>query len=220
MPFFSKKKKYQMGHFYFTNFFMKNDFNKSITLFSCPTLWWYYIISVTSANTVMFACHMSHLTNCRMTKSMHSWICLKFGLVFCIAVISITVLVDLVLVMDKYSISLGTFWLINTQRSWIRRILDGFFLVSFLFVCYFFGLVRWWKKKKLELVKFDRWQLTSFWWTHSVHSAKNLKSGLVWMFKILINFVCNKVRILTHFSWTCWTLRKIKTNSIPKKFFL
>ena len=66
-------------------------------------------ISDQSANTVMFACHMSHLTNCRMTKSMHSWICLKFGLVFCIAVISITVLVDLVLVMDKYSISLGTF---------------------------------------------------------------------------------------------------------------
>ena len=128
---------------------MKNDFTKSITLFSCPTLWWYYIISVTtSANTVMFACHMSHLTNCRMTKSMHSWICLKFGLVFCIAVISITVLVDLVLVMDKYSISLGTFWLINTQRSWIRRILDGFFLVIFLFVCYFFGLVRWWKKER------------------------------------------------------------------------
>ena len=151
MPFFSKNIYiyiYQMGHFYFTNFFMKNDFTKSITLFSCPTLWWYYIISVTSANTVMFACHMSHLTNCRMTKSMHSWICLKFGLVFCIAVISITVLVDLVLVMDKYSISLGTFWLINTQRSWIRRILDGFFLVSFLFVCYFFWVSEMMKKRK------------------------------------------------------------------------
>ena len=63
-----------------------------------------------AANTVMFARHMSRLTNCRMTKSMHSWICLKFGLVFWLfAVISITVLVDLVLVMDKYSISLGTF---------------------------------------------------------------------------------------------------------------
>ena len=119
--------------------FMKNDFTKSITLFSCPTLWWYYIISVTSANTVMFACHMSHLTNCRMTKSMHSWICLKFGLVFCIAVISITVLVDLVLVMDKYSISLGTFWLINTQRSWIRRILDGFFWLVFCLFVIFLG---------------------------------------------------------------------------------
>ena len=158
----------------------------------------------------------SRLTSCRMTKSMHSWICLKFGLVFCIAVISITVLVDLVLVMDKYSISLGTFWLINTQRSWIRRILDGVFF-GYFFVCLLFFWVSEMmkkRKKKMELVKFDRWQLTSFWWTHSVHSAKNLKSGLVWMFKILINFVCNKVRIFTHFSWTCWTLRKIKTNSI------
>ena len=141
MPFFSKKIYISNGPFISRIFFMKNDF-------SCPTLWWYYIISVTSANTVMFACHMSHLTNCRMTKSMHSWICLKFGLVFCIAVISITVLVDLVLVMDKYSISLGTFWLINTQRSWIRRILDGFFLVSFLFVCYFFWVSEMMKKRK------------------------------------------------------------------------
>ena len=141
----------------------------------------------------------SRLTSCRMTKSMHSWICLKFGLVFCIAVISITVLVDLVLVMDKYSISLGTFWLISTHRSWIRRIL-GFF-------CYF-GLVDKKRKRKFEISKVWSLELTSFWWTHSVHSAKNLKSGLVWMFKILINFVCNKVRIFTHFSWTCLTLRK------------
>ena len=96
--------------------------------------------------------------------------------------------------------------ILNPSNSW--WVFFGYFFVCLLF----FGLVRWWKKerKKLELVKFDRWQLTSFWWTHSVHSAKNLKSGLVWMFKILINFVCNKVRILTHFSWTCWTLYLIR----------
>ena len=128
-----------------------------------------------------------NLTNCRMTKSIDSAICLKLGLV-CIAVISITVLVDLVLVIDN-STSLGTFWLIKTQRSWIRRIL---IIVSK-------------KEKENKLVRLSFW-LTSFWWTHSVHSAKNLKSGLVWMFKILINFVCNKVRMFTHFSWTCWTL--------------
>ena len=119
-------------------------------------------ISDQSANTVMFACHMSHLTNCRMTKSMHSWICLKFGLVFCIAVISITVLVDLVLVMDKYSISLGTFWLINTQRSWIRRILDGFFLVSFLFVCYFFWVSEMMKKRKKKNGISKVWSLATY----------------------------------------------------------
>ena len=43
-------------------------------------------------------------------------------------------------------------------------------------------------------------KLTSFWWTHSVHSAKNLKSGLVWMLRTLINLVWSKVLMFTHFS--------------------
>ena len=110
--------------------------------------------------------------------------------------------------------SLGRFGVSNGQ------VLDllGYFLTnqypsilnpsnSWVFFCYF-GLVDKKRKRKFEISKVWSLELTSFWWTHSVHSAKNLKSGLVWMFKILINFVCNKVRILTHFSWTCWTLRK------------
>ena len=140
MPFFPKKKYISNGPFLFHEFFYEKWFHEKYNPFLVPnTMVILHHISDQSANTVMFACHMSHLTNCRMTKSMHSWICLKFGLVFCIAVISITVLVDLVLVMDKYSISLGTFWLINTQRSWIRRILDGFFF-GYFFVCLLFFL--------------------------------------------------------------------------------
>ena len=52
--------------------------------------------------------------------------------------------------------------------------------------------------------------LTNFWWTHSVHSARNLKSGLVWMDKMFMSLVWRRVRMFTHFSWTCWTL--IKTS--------
>ena len=147
-----------MGHFYFTNLLYEKWFHEKYNPFLVvPNT------MVILHHTVMFACHMSHLTNCRMTKSMHSWICLKFGLVFWLfAVISITVLVDLVLVMDKYSISLGTFWLINTQRSWIRRILQGFFLLFFM-GCYFcfFGLVRDEKKeKKIGISKV--WSLATY----------------------------------------------------------
>ena len=66
------------------------------------------------------------------------------------------------------------------------------------------------EKVRKMLVNIDKNTRTSFWWTHSVHSARNLKSGLVWILSTLMILVCSNVRIFTHFSWTCWTLNCCK----------